>query len=1439
MEYDNISTLNSYELITKYLSRDNISSHITKHLSSATLKPVDDIFSSKINETFVILKFQENQNRSNFFKYIPTSSELSTTNYDRIESASSAKSIVDIDYNNNFLYYILSIGNTYTIVTPNNIINYESLTLKESQKLSNEIGKKYIIKIACGENHCLFLTHAGMVYTLGDNTYGQLGIGQNNITKETKDGLMLKELLNYRISNIACGKNHSFCFGVVREMTKAGSSVPNNNMEFDPKTSYFLFGWGDNSFYQLGMKQTNKNKLILKPTKIYCSNNFHNPAIIGEELINICCGLNFTILLFRNGKLLTFGDNQYNQLIYKENEILPNFAYNHIPENIGKIVKIICAGNSSLLINESNKIIIFGKFNENKNEIKIIDLVDSNDSYKFIFSDQILKVVFFNNEDINKKVIEKIQTLKIEDFLVNIKTRKDLGQNITKDNELNIINNNYNNNVNISNIKNNTMNFSNKNSEINTPSRFPNNKKNVNEKIIYETNINNKPEISPKVNKYSKIKSGLNDNSIQNSATNNPKKYADFKNISKKFQNVQKHTKYKNSYTIQSSISENNAKKMNLFQTKNSKILRMDPKKEDNGADILLKNVKTIENNGNINQIQKKIDDVIYSPFPSSNNDNNIINNESTEDKNIINGNDNENGNTNQTIINKMEIENNSFLNKNALKNKQQKIPLKNRYDDYCNNFVNDKKDKDKENKNEFQKEGQFIIENKQIINKIEIKDNFNEKDVKKKNNGGIINNGQNIENQLTTNILKEDNNNKNQLKKEINTNNSILSNILAKNSIKEKGAIKINTSELSNNIIQQKNESLYTNTNHNNAYNQSLNIKENSNTTFKKEFEENTTIKENNRDPPANNIINENKLKINDTKNFNNDLKNKDNNISNNNVNNDYNKNNDNYNIYKKNNYSSNNNKNNLYNNNIMNNNSNINKNNSKLIYKDDKTNKNMNNNINNNMNNETNININNTNKYANNNIKDNSNIFNPSNKLLQQNKKSNIHSKNKYNISISKKYEDEDYDIFQSINKNSRKNIINNTMNVVNNKYDINKNVSKTSDNNSNRVLSQNKDTKKENTENNLKKENKDNNPKKENKENISIFRELSQFVSTTVNKLNKYSQNKSDAKKDSFFEEIISNNNYNFRGINPKILLKNIISGVPNRYRGRFWLKCIGNQLSITPDYFNINLYKYYEINEDSKTLKYKLPFPYLGIFKEETPLTSDLVDVINGFVISRPDIEYNEKISYLVGMLIINMDKYQAYVSFMNLILNPNIIIYYLDRDKDENIMEYGYTETPGRDDNNNEIKPKKIPSIVEKNLRRVIFKQLLFHNLPDLCSHLELLSVLPEHYFDEWNETIFCKNFNIDIAMKIWDLFVVQGEKVVFDAGIALMKELQNDLLDCEEKEEVLDILLNSQLREINESNVLKEIQKVEYPDWIQSEVQNMSEETVIPISFKS
>ena len=64
MELNNkIGTLNTYDLITKFLNRPNLTNHISNHLSSLTMKPVDVVFSSVINDSFIIFKFKENPNR--------------------------------------------------------------------------------------------------------------------------------------------------------------------------------------------------------------------------------------------------------------------------------------------------------------------------------------------------------------------------------------------------------------------------------------------------------------------------------------------------------------------------------------------------------------------------------------------------------------------------------------------------------------------------------------------------------------------------------------------------------------------------------------------------------------------------------------------------------------------------------------------------------------------------------------------------------------------------------------------------------------------------------------------------------------------------------------------------------------------------------------------------------------------------------------------------------------------------------------------------------------------------------------------------------------------------------------------------------------------------------------------------------------------------------
>ena len=1294
-----IESLNTYELITKFLQRPGITSHISKHLSSATMKPVDGVFSSVINDSFIILKFQESPKSSQYFKYLAYSNT-----FDRLD-ISSSKNIIDCGYNNTSFYYILSIGNTFSIITPENEINYETLILKDSIKLSNEIGKKYIIKISCGENHCLFLTHAGMIYTMGDNTYGQLGLGENHITKENKEGILLKDLLNYRINDICAGKNHSFCFGVVRELTKAGNAGPNNNIEFDPKRPYYLFGWGDNSFNQLGMKQINQFNTILRPTKICCNNNLNNPAIIGEELINISCGLNFSSLLFRNGKLLTFGDNQYNQLIFKENEIMPNFVHNYIPKKIGKIINVIIGGNSLMLMTEFNKLIIFGKYNEpNLDQVTIVDLINNCDNNKYIFNDNILKLIVFNNETPNINIIKNITNVKIDEFLVNVtKKENQKNENIDKINNKNneIINNKTNENI------------VNKNNELNMKNNIQKNKTQMNKEINNRTlDINSSK-------KHLKLNSNVGNNAALRN--NGEIKSTQIKNLNIK---KNKTIKYKNSFTkISHTTNDKVIVTDNLFHKKENK-------NQYNGAEKKsenLKYMKTYESNGKSSNTQSSEDLKL-------NNEDNII----QKEKEIINGNDikeNQNGNKNQNNldINNIEIDNKTFLNKNILQNK---IPIsQNRYEDNYESFN--------------------ILDNDKDLN---IKEN-NKKIEENKNNGGNMKNGKNNEIKQNLNILnnfeKEEKNNKNKHSIEI---------------IKNKSNIKLDNNENKNIEIQEK--------------------ELNKNNKIDKNVKKNNIIETNitNKNPMNNDNIVKNNIRNGDNTENQNNKKNIDNNVSNNiqNINNFQNKN-------KENNNQTNKLLQNIDNNSlIMNNNNNVKtKNQEKKNI--DIINKENNNNKNNGIN--TKININN--KESN-------------NKILNQTKKDNILT--------STKKENTNFNDIRNINKENNQNKINKNNKVLgkeNKKTDYLP------------IKIENIEKKEETTINNLDK-----------KENTNIFRELGQFVSSTMNKINKYTKNRTDIKKDAFFENIISGNFASkLNNINPKILLNNIISGVPNRYRGRFWLKCIGNQLSITPDYFDINLSKFYEKYEDTKESKYKLPFPYLGIFKENTPLTLDLCEVINGFVISRPDIKYNEKISYLVGMLIINMDKYQAYVSFMNLILNPNIIIYYLSNDKDEPVMEYGYSNTPTGDEDTNINKNKKIPSIVEKNLRRVIFKQLLFHNLPELCSNLELLNVLPEDYFDEWNQTIFSKNFNVDISMKIWDLFVVQGEKIIFDAGIALMKELEEELNNCEEKEEALDILLNSQMREINENNIMNNMQKVEYPDWIQSEVLNMTEDTIIPINF--
>ena len=213
---------------------------------------------------------------------------------------------------------------------------------------------------------------------------------------------------------------------------------------------------------------------------------------------------------------------------------------------------------------------------------------------------------------------------------------------------------------------------------------------------------------------------------------------------------------------------------------------------------------------------------------------------------------------------------------------------------------------------------------------------------------------------------------------------------------------------------------------------------------------------------------------------------------------------------------------------------------------------------------------------------------------------------------------------------------------------------------------------------------------------------------------------------------------------------------------------------------------------------------LPFEYLGIFKKNSPLIEDFYEIIQTFISCRPDVNYQNEISFLAGILLINLEKFPAFICLLTIILSNNLIIYYLENK-----------------DNNHEL----------ICIRESFFKQIFYLNLPDLCSHFELNNVQPKEYFNVWNKTLFSKCFNVDLVMRIIDVYVIEGEIAVFKAAIAILKELENEIINVENKDEILKILIDNN-SQINEDKVIKNMNNVKFQKWIKDEIKSISENLV-------
>ena len=314
------------------------------------------------------------------------------------------------------------------------------------------------------------------------------------------------------------------------------------------------------------------------------------------------------------------------------------------------------------------------------------------------------------------------------------------------------------------------------------------------------------------------------------------------------------------------------------------------------------------------------------------------------------------------------------------------------------------------------------------------------------------------------------------------------------------------------------------------------------------------------------------------------------------------------------------------------------------------------------------------------------------------------------------------------------------------------------------------------------------------------------------------------------------------------NNKNIKKYFYDGIPNIIRGKIWALCIGNKFSITKEYYDIEAKKSIQllmklernslkkksnnsiIEESdfssslslstkkiySKYIRQTLDkdksinlidldiertFPYMGVFKKESQLGENLREILRIFVVARPDIGYVQGLSYIAATLLLEMDKLQAFVCFMNIILSPNILPFY--RLDEQNIKK-------------------------RLDLFNIIFKI----NLPRLYEHFKENEVLPEHYLLEWLMTLYTRNLYIDLSLRIWDIYMIEGIAALYMSAIVILSIHEKEYIEMEFSD-IMNHIKNLENNKYDEDKFIDSMNKVKFNDKIINEIHKFNEEYLL------
>eukprot|EP00192_Tetraselmis_astigmatica_P009703 CAMPEP_0117664012 /NCGR_PEP_ID=MMETSP0804-20121206/8955_1 /TAXON_ID=1074897 /ORGANISM="Tetraselmis astigmatica, Strain CCMP880" /LENGTH=853 /DNA_ID=CAMNT_0005471141 /DNA_START=124 /DNA_END=2685 /DNA_ORIENTATION=- len=187
--------------------------------------------------------------------------------------------------------------------------------------------KSPVVRVGAGMGFAVAVTQDGRMYSWGANDFGQLGLGDTR--DRSSPELIAGALTKQEVQQVACGAEHAII------ITSSG----------------LLFTWGSNSNGQLGLGSSTPRQLV--PTVV-------QGAITGIKFSAVDSGHNHVLAASKSGEVYCWGANSYGQLG------LGDFEDRNTPHALlhkftrSKITRVAAGARHSLAVTENGELFSWG-----------------------------------------------------------------------------------------------------------------------------------------------------------------------------------------------------------------------------------------------------------------------------------------------------------------------------------------------------------------------------------------------------------------------------------------------------------------------------------------------------------------------------------------------------------------------------------------------------------------------------------------------------------------------------------------------------------------------------------------------------------------------------------------------------------------------------------------------------------------------------------------------------------------------------------------------------------------------------------------------------------------------------------------------------------------------------------------------------------------------